>query len=219
MSYLKRGAVPVLSHSSPLLLASASPRRRELLETVGLPLVVRRIDADEDVLPGESPAVYLARVVAAKRDAALAIDPGPCAARLVADTTVVLGGEILGKPRDYEEAKSMVARLAGRTHEVMTRFWVGPVDAPDVAIAKTVVTHVEVRSLPVAWIERYAATGEGADKAGGYAVQGVFSFAVTRIDGSYANVVGLPVAEVVAALDELGLVPDFLLRQAAPKAP
>lgn len=200
-----------LSQTCPLHLASGSPRRRELLESVGIPLVVSAPSVDEDSRAGESPDAYVERIVAAKIEAAratsLRVDR---AAILVADTIVVSDGNLLGKPADRSEAMAMVTRIAGKAHEVKTRFHLEIVGAPGAALARTVATRVFVRPLPPAWIERYADTGEGMDKAGGYAVQGRFAFAVERIEGSYTNVVGLPLCEVVRAMDDLHLVPTFL---------
>jgi septum formation protein len=200
-----------LSDDTPLLLASASPRRRELLASVGLPLVVDPVGADESEREGEPPEVYLERVVRAKLHASRDRAAGSIAARLVADTIVVADGRVLGKPRDRAEAIEIVSALSGRAHEVKTRFHVERVGPePQRELARTVTTRVHVRELPRAWIERYADTGEGSDKAGAYAIQGRFAFAVERVEGSYTNVVGLPLCEVVAALDGLGLIPRFL---------
>jgi septum formation protein len=229
----------LLSPASPLLLASGSPRRREILETLGVPIVVRAADADETVRDGEAPAGYLARVVRAKLQAAgalLAKDAslrGRCAAILVADTSVIAApapapggpianrvtdaaaadtgaaGAILGKPGSVDEAERMIARLAGRTHEVWTRFAIGAAgeSAPSPLHEETVVTRVTFRPLTPARVRAYAESGEGTDKAGAYAVQGLGAALVSRIEGSYSNVVGLPACEVVVALEQLGLLP------------
>jgi septum formation protein len=217
---------PLLSPASPLLLASGSPRRREILETLGVPIVARAAEADETVRDGEAPEDYLARVVSDKLRAAgalLASDAslrGRCAAILVADTSVIAAPEpaagsgaettraILGKPGSVDEAERMIARLAGRTHEVWTRFAIGSAEGTPKALhQETVVTRVTFRSLTPARIRAYAESGEGTDKAGAYAVQGLGAALVSRIEGSYSNVVGLPACEVVVALEQLGLVP------------
>jgi septum formation protein len=132
----------------------------------------------------------------------------------VADTSVIDGVTILGKPADLAEAEAMIARLAGRTHEVWTRFAIGrvePIDAPERAVViaheETVVTRVTFRALSTAQVRAYATTGEGLDKAGGYAVQGLGAGIVARIEGSYTNVVGLPACELLVALEALGLAP------------
>lgn len=162
--------------------------------------------ADETVLEGEPIADYLARVVLLKLASVHAVLDTELAARaraiLVADTSVVLGAAILGKPNDASHARSMLERLAGRTHEVHTRFALARADAA-VVHAETVVTRVSFRRLTSVEMDSYAASGEGMDKAGGYAVQGLASGFVTRIEGSYTNVVGLPACEVVVALSTL----------------
>jgi septum formation protein len=201
----------MIDQRHPLLLGSGSPRRREILGSVGLPLVTRPVHVDETPLAGEGAAAYLARVVGHKL-AALA-ESGQLrevGALLVADTVVLCDGTILGKPNDDEEARAMLRRLAGRGHVVSTRFAVSAPTAPAQALAaETVDTEVWFRPLGEAHIRRYVATGEGRDKAGAYAIQGIGGFAVARIAGSYSNVVGLPACEVVAALERAGLLGDF----------
>ena len=205
----------LLSPSSPLILGSGSPRRREILTRAGVPFVVVVGDANEEVLAGEPVAAYLARVVLAKLAAVRARVRAERAgeekrgsAILVADTSVVQGADILGKPADETEALAMIARLSGRTHEVQTRFALAEAsgDAAPLA-AETVVTRVTFRAIAPDEARAYAASGEGRDKAGGYAVQGGAGPFVDRIDGSYSNVVGLPEDEVVAALRSFGLLP------------
>jgi septum formation protein len=201
----------------PILLGSGSPRRREILANLRVPFVVHVAAADESTLPGEAADAYLERVVLAKLAAvAVVFDPGsdvPPAVRetsavLVADTSVIESGAILGKPESIGEAEAMIARLAGRTHEVWTRFAVGSSRiAPAVLHAETVITRVTFRALTSASIRAYAGSGEGSDKAGGYAVQGLGAGLVSRIEGSYTNVVGLPACEVLVALEGLGLAP------------
>ncbi|HEY8078988.1 MAG TPA: Maf family protein [Labilithrix sp.] len=191
----------------PLLLGSASPRRREILGNVGVPFVVQAVDVDEAVRAGEAPDAYLERVVAAKLDAVRAAAAAAAiGAILVADTSVIDGGAILGKPASIDDAEQMIARLAGKTHEVHTRFAIGALEAAPVLHAETVMTRVTFRPLTAARIRAYAASGEGMDKAGAYAVQGRGSAIVSRIDGSYTNVVGLPACELVVALEALGLL-------------
>ena len=188
-------SVPVLH------LASGSPRRREILESIGIAIVVKPANADETVLPGEAPGAYLERVVLAKLAAAPKVEG--TAAVLVADTSVIDGRQILGKPGSIEEAASMIGQLAGRTHEVWTRFAIGRDGA--VVHAETVKTRVTFRALTPEQIQAYAASGEGLDKAGAYAVQGLGAAIVSRIEGSYSNVVGLPACEVAVALENAGL--------------
>ena len=193
------------------LLASASPRRRDILSTLGLSFDVCAVDADERELPGEKPRDYLARIVDAKLSLALPVARERGAdGVIVADTTVVLDDDMLAKPLDASDNARMVRRLAGREHEVMTRFAVARVTGG--AHAETVVTRVKVKSLDDDEIDGYVRSGEGRDKAGGYAIQGLGMFAVTGIVGSYTNVVGLPAAEVVAALRALGLIDRFPIR-------
>jgi septum formation protein len=209
---------PELSQIPPvLLLGSGSPRRREILANLRVPIVVHVAGADESTREGEGAAAYLERVVLAKLaavSAAYAPSSGAPAevratkAVLVADTSVIDDGAILGKPADVHEAEAMIARLAGRSHEVWTRFAVGTASAePRVVHAETVVTRVTFRPLTPARIRAYAESGEGLDKAGAYAVQGLGAGLVSRIEGSYTNVVGLPACEVLVALERLGLAP------------
>ena len=198
----------MIDQQHPLVLGSASPRRRELLGLVGIPVTVVAAPVDERVGEGEEPAAYLQRIVAVKlaaaRQASLSLaSPGV----LVADTIVLLDGEVLGKPENREVGAAMLTRLSGRAHEVRTRFALRA--AAGLEHAQTVSTAVFFRQLSADEIARYAASGDGLDKAGGYAIQGLGSFAVTRIEGSYANVVGLPVCEVVVALKRLGLLSQF----------
>jgi septum formation protein len=192
----------------PLLLASASPRRRELLASAGVPLEVCAVDVDEAVKPGESADAYLQRIVSDKLAAACGKPQAAnCAAVLVADTSVVDGTTIMGKPADDDDARRMLSALAGREHRVMTRF---AIEGDGLEHAQTVTTKVWFRQLSAADIDRYVATGECRDKAGAYAIQGIGAMLVSRIDGSYTNVVGLPLAEVVVTLqraDLLGPVP------------
>jgi septum formation protein len=215
----------VLSEVEPLLLASGSPRRREILAQLGIPTLVTAVDIDEDVLGDEAPDAYLVRIVAAKLAAASRLfskSASPSrgdtlqginvalAARalLVADTSVIDGDVILGKPRSPDEAESMIARLSGRTHEVRTRFALGAPEAPARTLhEETVTTRVTFRHLTAERVRAYVATGEGTDKAGAYAVQGRGAGLVSRIDGSYSNVVGLPACELMVALERLGLCP------------
>jgi septum formation protein len=199
--------IPRLSESSPLVLGSGSPRRREILAAAGVPFVVLVGDADEDVLPGEAAEPYLKRIVLAKLASVRARATGTAAsgAILVADTSVVIDRAILGKPSDDEEGFAMIARLRGRTHEVHTRFAIAEAATGAVLHEETVTTRVTFRPIDDAEARAYAASGQGRDKAGGYAVQGAATF-VKRIEGSYSSVVGLPACEVVLALRALGLL-------------
>lgn len=195
---------------APLFLASGSPRRREILTTLGLPFEAAGVDADESRRPGEGVEVYLERVVGEKlRLAELEASRRGLGVVLVADTVVVLEGRALGKPADRADNAAMLRALSGRTHQVMTRFALARRGAP--AFAQTVVTDVRFRDLDEGEVAAYVATGEGLDKAGGYAVQGVGGFAVAAVAGSYSNVVGLPACELVLALRRLGVVDAFPL--------
>jgi septum formation protein len=175
-----------------LLLASASPRRAELLSTAGIRFDVRPVLLDESIRPGEAPATYVGRLAEEKALAAAVQVPG--ATVLGADTTVVAAGEVLGKPLDAADASRMLRKLSGRTHEVLTGVCLlQPGRAGDVRIARTAVEFAVLTEAEIAW---YVESREPMDKAGGYAVQGLASRFVTRIEGSYSNVVGLPVALV-----------------------
>jgi len=199
----------LVCREAPLVLGSASPRRREILTSLGIPLVVLPADVDERVRPGEVPAVYLERIVAEKLGAvASRLGDLPGAALLVADTSVVLGVDILGKPADTSEAIRLLERLCGRAHRVLTRYALGN-RRGDLLVARTVSSDVWLRAATDDEIGSYARLGEGLDKAGAYAVQGVGSFLVERIAGSYSNVVGLPACEVVLDLKQQGLLGPF----------
>jgi septum formation protein len=194
-----------------LILASASPRRAALLTAAGYAFDVHPVDIDETVRSGETAAAYVERLAREKSARALfelmmsPAEAGQSApedlAIIAADTAVVLGDEILGKPHGADEAARMLRRLSGRTHQVMTGLSVRSSTA-DVA-------HVEISSVTFGFLtERqitwYVASGEGADKAGGYAIQGLASRFVPRIEGSHANVVGLPVAALDSLIERLG---------------
>lgn len=205
-------------NSTLLLLASGSPRRREILQQIGVAFRIGAISVDETVIDGETAHDYLPRIVDLKLAAARALlsgmpvgrvdvdGPAVCAAVVVADTTVVLGEQILGKPTDPAHARMMVTALAGHPHEVRTRFALAT--RAGQVLARTVTSHVEVGPMSGAQVDAYVATGEGVDKAGGYAVQGVFARFIRRIEGSYTGIMGLPAAEVAQALRELGLSDD-----------
>ena len=167
------------------------------------------LDVDERLRPGEGPLPYLERIVSDKLAAATPHVVG-VGAVLVADTSVILDDVALGKPADDEEARAMLTALAGREHEVWTRFAIATGADPTRPVhAETVRTRVFFRALDASEIHAYAATGEGLDKAGAYAIQGIGSFAVARIEGSYSNVVGLPACEVILALRRAGLLGRF----------
>jgi septum formation protein len=201
----------VIDQTTPLILGSASPRRRAILTELGLAIRVTPGDANEDVVSGEVPDAYLDRVVREKlRSVASRLSSEPFAGVLVADTTVVIDGEILGKPANHAEAVQLLSRLVGRTHTVFTRYAISQASAPnEVSIVRTVESEVTMRPASTDEIERYAATGEGLDKAGAYAAQGIGTFLIERIEGSYSNVVGLPACEVIVDLKRVGLLEQY----------
>jgi septum formation protein len=180
-----------------LILASASPRRAELLRAAGFEFDVVTVDVDETPRDAEPPATYVRRLAAEKSAAARAASD---AVILGADTTVVVDGEILGKPLDDDDAARMLRRLSGRRHEVLTGISLRQ-GAYEVGRVET--TVVDVAPLSDADVVWYVASGEGRDKAGAYAVQGLASRFIRRIEGSYANVVGLPVAAVFELMREM----------------
>ncbi len=207
-----------------LVLASASPRRAELLGAAGFSFETLAVDIDEAVRPDEQPADYvrwLAVEKAARAHAILAEPPGPSrTARLGgqpglsigepfvpeafvvlgADTTVVVGGEILMKPRDAADAERMLRSLSGRRHEVLTGVSLRRNQQEVGGVEKTAVDFATVSEIDIEW---YRDSGEWRDKAGGYAIQGLASRFIARIEGSYANVVGLPVCAVYGWLERL----------------
>jgi septum formation protein len=191
-----------------LVLASASPRRRELLTAAGFAFDTLATDVDERQHPGEAPAAYVLRIAAAKSARALELMPArarPAASDdlvvLGADTAVVVDAEVLGKPATDRESAKMLARLSGRAHEVLTGLSLRAGQRHLESVETTEVWFSELSAVDIAW---YVGTGEGSDKAGGYAVQGLASRFIPRIHGSYTNVVGLPVAVVFRLLRQLG---------------
>jgi septum formation protein len=187
-----------------LILASQSPRRRELLDQVGIAHRVLPVDVDETRCPDEAPAVYVERLARAKAAAGLAAAGG--GAVLGADTVVVLDDAVLGKPADRADALAMLARLSGRRHEVLTAVALAHGEA---IACRLSVSHVTFRTLTPDEIAAYWATGEPADKAGGYAIQGRAALFVTRLEGSYSGVMGLPLHETGELLREAGLAPGW----------
>lgn len=187
----------------PLVLASASPRRRELLTAAGLTLLVRPTETDETEAPGEAPRAYALRVAREKALAADDHDPagGPPLCVLAADTTVALGDWIPGKPGTPERTLATLRRLSGRAHQVHTAVVVRQGAR---LLHHVTTTSVRFRTLEDAEIERYVATGEPLDRAGGYAIQGHGGALVDRVHGSYTGVVGLPVRESLELLRRIG---------------
>lgn len=188
-----------------LVLASASPRRRRLLAWLAVPYATETADVDEEPLPGEEAPALVARLARAK--AVAVATRCPDAWVLGCDTVVEIDGTVLGKPADRAEAETMLARLAGREHIVATGV---ALLAPGGAVRSTdvVLTRVRFRSLDGAAIRSYVASGEADDKAGAYAIQGHGAGLIERIEGSFTNVIGLPLTEVGRALREAGLLGD-----------
>lgn len=189
------------------MLASGSPRRRELAERIGLSPRVKVSDIPEEIRDGESPRDYTRRLARQKaEDVAqkLARESDWPSLVLAADTIVILDDEILEKPADRAEAFEMLRRMAGRWHVVQTSFcWLDRTSEVSPHVG-TLSTDVRLRDLPDPFIDSYVATGEPLDKAGAYGIQDLGSLLVRELEGSYFNVVGLPVCEVVEALEELG---------------
>jgi septum formation protein len=194
-----------------LILASKSPRRYELLKQVGLDLDIIPSRIEEDYIKGESPRKHVLRLAEAK-----ALDVGnqhPDRWVVAADTIVYVDHSILGKPKSREEAKKMLRRLSGKEHRVVTGFSVHHLEKRK-GDREAVQTVVKVKKLAQAEMDWYVKTGEPFDKAGGYAIQGVGSFMIESIRGSYTNVVGLPLCELIQMLSRLGAltISDFRLQ-------
>jgi septum formation protein len=187
--------------TTPLvILASQSPRRRELLTLVGIPHVVRPADIDEAFGPGEQPGAHCERL--AREKAAVVAAGAPDAVVIGSDTIVVVDGDVLGKPRDEPHAVEMLARLSGRTHTVMTAVavqWRG------VELSAVEEVDVTFHALDRERIRAYIATGEPMDKAGAYGIQGFGATIVQRVDGDYFAVMGLPLQRLVRLMEQLGL--------------
>jgi septum formation protein len=191
--------------STKLILASASPRRTEILHNAGYAFTVVASAIDETPIPGESAEVMVRRLADAKAELVAARSVGP-AIVIAADTAVLIGTQILGKPRTTEDARHMLESLSGMTHSVITG--VSLVRFPDVERRSFVeATQVHFARLSSEEIEEYLATGEPFDKAGGYAIQGRAGRFIPRIEGCYFNVVGLPLARLARELEELGYHP------------
>ncbi len=182
-----------------VVLASASPRRHELLSQLGVQFTVAHPDIDETPLAGEAPVPYVRRLAVGKAHAVAAADG---ALVIAADTTVDLGGDILGKPVDDGEARSMLRRLSGRTHRVHTGL---ALQLGDRTVAETVTSLVTFSPLTDEMVEWYVASGEPAGKAGAYAIQGAGGVFVERVRGSVSNVIGLPLHTLVRLATELGV--------------
>ena len=187
--------------SPPLLLASASPRRRELLAQVGVSVEVHPADIDEAVRAGEAPVDYVLRLARSKAEAVWSATGGRLPV-LAADTSVICGTEILGKPVDCAALVAMLQRLSSRSHEVLTAVALRTASGLRTALSTSEVTF---RPLKREEIERYWQTGEPADKAGGYAVQGIGAMFISRLQGSFSGVMGLPLYETAQLLQAAGI--------------
>ena len=188
-----------MSTTQKLILASGSPRRSELLRAAGLKFEIRVPQIDESPLPNEAPSDFVCRTAREKAES-ISTDG---AVILAADTAVIDGKRILGKPLDAQDAAAMLRSLSGRTHEVMTGVCIR---FPDWTDCFHVETRVTFRTLSEKEIADYVATEEPMDKAGAYAIQGGAAKMVRRVEGSYSNVVGLPLCEVVEALEGFEIV-------------
>ena len=187
----------------PLILASSSPRRRELLNQIGMAYQAIVADIDESVRPGEDAGDYVCRMA---REKALEVQrrDGVTVSVLGADTAVVVNGRILGKPVDREDAFRMLEGLSGRTHEVWSA--VALVSPGGGLRERLNITRVTFSELDRAWIGRYCDSGEPMDKAGAYGVQGTAALKISHIEGSYSGVMGLPLHETAEILQEAGVL-------------
>ncbi len=185
-----------------IILASNSPRRRELLEQIGLPFVADPADVDERLLPGEKAEPYAVRVALDK--ARVAAGRAGTGVVIAADTIVVLGDDILGKPADSRDAEHMLALLSGNRHRVISGLAVMDAETKR-TLTGAAVTSVWFRDLHAEEIRAYVSTGEPLDKAGAYGIQGKGALLVTRIEGCYFNVVGLPLSLLGSMLREFGI--------------
>jgi septum formation protein len=194
----------MMERPARIILASQSPRRRELLALIGIPHEVMPADIDESVLPDESPPAHAERLAREKAEVISAREPA--AVVIGSDTIVVLDGDILGKPADQAEAARTLARLSGRTHTVFTAVAVAH-DGRTVSGVESV--EVTFRPLTASQIESYIATGEPMDKAGAYGIQGYGAVIVERVHGDYFAVMGLALGRLVGLLEELGVRYEF----------
>jgi septum formation protein len=186
--------------SAQLILASASPRRKELLTQLGVRYETYPLDIDETPYLDEVPDIYVTRVAAEKSAQAVRLQGGDLPV-LAADTTVTIDGEILGKPRHHQEAMNMLSKLSGRTHLVYSAISLRGTQHWQV-LSKTQVTFREIKQQEII---NYCKTGEPFDKAGAYAIQGLGGVFVASICGSYSGVVGLPIFETAVVLSKQGI--------------
>ena len=196
----------IQGNKPPLILASASPRREELLQFLSIPFETIPSRIEEIFFEGELPEEHVMRLARAKAEEVAGQYPGRWV--LAADTVVEIDGRILGKPKDQREAEEMLRMLSQREHRVLTGYYIMNSSSSPKKGGK-VTTRVKFKALSAGEIRWYVGTGEPFDKAGGYAIQERAAFMVEEISGSYTNVVGLPLGEVVEALQELGAVDLF----------
>ncbi len=192
----------MVKNKTGIVLASASPRRSELLELAGIKFRITPADIPEEPLDDESPSSFALRLSEEKAKAAAILDKSG-RFFIGADTIVVLNGQIMGKPADSADAISMLSRLSGKTHEVITAYTVLDMES-SICISRAICTEVVFANLDPKDIDRYVSTGCPLDKAGGYAIQGGASQMVKEIRGSYTNVVGLPTCELIETLRQMG---------------
>jgi len=205
VTYVEKDSITFRMHRQnkpELILASSSPRRQELLREIGIPFQVHAANIDEDQIMGEAPTAYALRLAREKAQAVATHYPQSYV--LGADTIVVVDGEVLGKPRDREDAVRMLRLLSGRGHEVITA--VSLVAPGTLAVTRASTTKVYFREIAEEEIEEYVAGGEPMDKAGAYAIQGGASRWADRIEGEFSNVVGLPLSLVTDMLITTGLM-------------
>lgn len=193
----------IFTTTEKIILASGSPRRRDFLRDLGIDFEVMAADVDETPLPGEVPEVFVLRLAGEKAEAVSRLHPDAWV--LGADTVVVVDGKVLGKPVSREEALRMLQALNGRRHQVWTGFCLCH-ETKQIEKSRAVCTEVRFGDYPRHVFEAYVASGEPLDKAGSYGIQGLGAFLVEEVKGSYSNVVGLPLAEVVQELLTLGVI-------------
>ena len=197
----RRATLAGVSEGLPeIILASGSPRRRELLAGLGLTFRIKPADVDETPQSGEAPDALVARLSGAKAETVAKTQPD--ALVIAADTVVVVDGDILGKPKDERENRRFLERLSGRAHSVYTGHSL--MYGPELG-TKVVASKVRFRALSALELDWYVATGEGLDKAGGYGIQGKGAAFIPYIEGCYFNVMGLSVSAVVTTAADLGL--------------
>jgi len=191
--------------SAQIILASASPRRRELLQQIGIKAIAQAVDIDETKKPDESVKKYVERLAMEKAQRGFdVIDNDDLLPVLGSDTIVEIDGEVLGKPEDRQHAKDILMRLSGQQHEVHTSV---AIVTADKKVMTTSSSHVQFKKLETSEIENYLATGEADDKAGAYAIQGIAAQFVKNINGSFSGVMGLPLYETVELLKQCGVNP------------